>query len=849
MKRYIVLLIYFFYGNLFTQNIEESIYTATERFISNQNTTSLEQLNKAEAHFKNTIKTKDEQLALVFLQCNKAFYLSSIGFLQEAITSYENASNLFFDNKLEFLSDFDIIESCLNPLGNLYIKIGDFTNAISTINQYIFLAEQNHNTPQQISGAINLAILYQTIGNHKMAIKTTEKYIEKTKDYKQLRQKLIQINTDSQIALGSISNYNDIPIALINKAGYKLAFNKKDYNKALTFFDKIKKELLSDKETLPRDVAKLYFQEAQLYHLLDNKTETTMALQKALNILLPNNNTFLPDKDSLYAENTFIDVFDLYAATEPDTEKALQAFNLSFHVSYLLQNQYTSQENKIRLQATNRTRSETCIDLLYNAFKTTKNKSLLKRAFQYAENNKASVLRTVSEKQKRLTQHPRDSLLIQESIFLKEQEYITGKLLMAQLANDSISKINRFGTALNRISIQLKRLQEKIEKKYPSETYLISIEKLQQQLQRDNTVFVEYFFGKRHVYQFIISGNDIALNGIPFTETFKYQIKSFIQLFDSPTTINNNINTYTKLAHDLYNSLNLKTINRNKNILVIPDGFLNFVPFEALLTSATSTTAFKNMPFLVKTQALAYNSSAYFYLNKTKTVNNHNLLGFFPVFENTQQQLTYSINEAETIQYEIDSDILLRKKATKHYFTQESKKYTILHLSTHASSGTFAIPAHIEFYDNTLFLNELYSLDFSPELVVLSACETGVGSLYKGEGPMSLARGFQYAGTKNLLFSLWQINDLSTAQIMQSFYRTYTKNQSAFVANRQSKLDYLKNDAIDNTKKSPYYWSAFVYYGSIDTVKNSNTLFYSVFTLFIIAIILFLWQKFKPHGQ
>ena len=198
------------------------------------------------------------------------------------------------------------------------------------------------------------------------------------------------------------------------------------------------------------------------------------------------------------------------------------------------------------------------------------------------------------------------------------------------------------------------------------------------------------------------------------------------------------------------------------------------------------------------------------------------LLGFFPVFKNKEQTLTYSIDEANAIQKEMDATLFMNSKASKSNFIKNAQNYSILHLSTHASSGDFVNPATISFYDDTMSLHELYGLNLKFDLVVLSACETGIGKLYKGEGAMSIARGFQYAGVKNLLFSLWQINDLSTSQIMQSFYKNYNSNQSAFIANHNSKIEYLENKSISNVKKSPYYWSAFVYYGSLNQEKSQE---------------------------
>ncbi len=167
-------ILFFICGISFSQNLEEDIYISAETFISNKTDATLKTLSEKEILFKNQVKTKDEQLALVFLQCHKAYYLDEHSKLNEAIYTYEDALKRFNNNELSKLSDFDIIENCLKPLGNLYTKTGDFTNAVSTINQYIFLAEKRKNTKHQISGAINLAKLYQTIGKHETVLKIVD---------------------------------------------------------------------------------------------------------------------------------------------------------------------------------------------------------------------------------------------------------------------------------------------------------------------------------------------------------------------------------------------------------------------------------------------------------------------------------------------------------------------------------------------------------------------------------------------------------------------------------------------------------------------------------------------------
>ncbi|WP_147678513.1 CHAT domain-containing protein [Algibacter pacificus] len=837
-------LLFFITLSSVAQNLEETIYLAAERFIENKKTESLKLLNKQESLFKNQVKSKEEQLALVFLQTHKAFYLFQQSELTKAIITYEDALNRFNENQLSQISDFDIIDNCLNPLGTLYTKTGDFTNALNTINQYIFLAEKTHQTKHQISGIINLAKLYATLGKHETAIKTVDEGLKINNSSETQKRHLLQIKTESLNALNLFSASSSFKN---DRQNYLLHLKKKDYKKAFTAFSSYKKNELQ-KHLTKRETEQLYIEEAQLYFLLKQSEKALTFLNMALKMLLPEyNGDGFPTKHQLYAENKFIDIFDLYAEIETSSEKALQSLELSFYVSSLLQSSWTSQETKILNETNNRIRSEKCIDILYNAFNETQDTSYLKTALQYAENSKSSVLKTMFLKKLRLQRFPKDSLLIKEFKLLKTQEQLTSLLVKAGLGS---KKINDLSIQLSNISMQLKSLNRRILEKHPNEDVPFQLTNLNSKLLKDHATLAEYFYGKNSIYQFIISGKSISLNRIEYNADVKNQISAFINLFNAPSTINNDISNYTKQAFSIYKLLNLKALSTTENAIIIPDGLLNFLPFEALLTKKTETTAFSRMPFVIENQNIIYNSSIILYLNETKKQKHNNeVLGFFPVFENTNQALTYSINEAHAIADYMPSKLFMKADATKNNFFKNASDYDIIHLSTHASSGDFVKPSNLSFFDDTLFLNELYSQDLNPNLVVLSACETGIGKLYKGEGAMSIARGFQYAGAENILFSLWQINDLSTAQIMASFYKNYKESQSAYIANRTSKISYLKNESISNVKKSPYYWSAFVYYGELVTPKTKNFTIYICIGILITLFIVFLAMKLKRNDN
>jgi CHAT domain-containing protein len=110
-----------------------------------------------------------------------------------------------------------------------------------------------------------------------------------------------------------------------------------------------------------------------------------------------------------------------------------------------------------------------------------------------------------------------------------------------------------------------------------------------------------------------------------------------------------------------------------------------------------------------------------------------------------------------------------------------------------------------------LRLNEIYNLRLPAELVVLSACQTGLGKEVRGEGLIGLTRGFIYAGARRLTASLWQVEDAATSELMGRFYRGMLgeKRLSPASALRAAQIDMSKQ----NQWRSPYYWAAFVIQG------------------------------------
>jgi CHAT domain-containing protein len=133
------------------------------------------------------------------------------------------------------------------------------------------------------------------------------------------------------------------------------------------------------------------------------------------------------------------------------------------------------------------------------------------------------------------------------------------------------------------------------------------------------------------------------------------------------------------------------------------------------------------------------------------------------------------------------------------------------------------------------FLNtyEIYNMDINARMTVLSACNTGNGKLQKGEGIMSLARAFLFAGCPSIVMTLWAVEDNASGDLISSFYKYLSKGKSKDESLRLAKLDYIKNS--DKTRVHPYFWSGYVNIGDTRSLYENNKIDKPLFFLLSIA--------------
>ncbi|MEO1713727.1 MAG: CHAT domain-containing protein, partial [Bacteroidota bacterium] len=294
----------------------------------------------------------------------------------------------------------------------------------------------------------------------------------------------------------------------------------------------------------------------------------------------------------------------------------------------------------------------------------------------------------------------------------------------------------------------------------------------------------------------------------------------------------------------------------NAEITIIPDGPLAYIPFEALLSDSTSReNSYFQLPFLLKEYTFNYGYSATLQTEmlekEPEGSPSAGLIAFAPSFPSEQDAqkdripevlsldlipnqraehspLSNNIPEANAVSQITNGTSITGERATKKAFLREAPKHQIIHLSTHGKANDeLGEYAYLVFQDRPegspaeerLYNNELYSLRLNADLVVLSACETGIGELNRGEGVISLARGFSFAGAKSIVTSLWNVNDQSTRSIMEYFYQHLRVGLPKHRALQQAKLDYLEAGNSSEAALNPFYWAAFIQIGDQNPIK------------------------------
>jgi len=209
-------------------------------------------------------------------------------------------------------------------------------------------------------------------------------------------------------------------------------------------------------------------------------------------------------------------------------------------------------------------------------------------------------------------------------------------------------------------------------------------------------------------------------------------------------------------------------------------------------------------------------------------------------------------SEVENIGAILNGQINSGNDASPSKFMQTNNQHQIIHLATHACvDNQNPLLNKVYFSDDDLSLLDFYNIQLNTELVVLSACNTGVGKIQKGEGVMSIARGFMAAGSPSTMLSLWSVDDCSTSDMMGYYYKNLKAGDSKHKALQKAKLEFL--NTAPKAMKHPFYWGAFVQFGNVEPLDFSSgyhlTSWWILGLGILLLILIFYFRKFKQSNS
>jgi len=838
--------------------------------------------------------SKKEQAVIVRVLMFKAFIQRSNSRYMDASSSYKKATEQYKLYGLTALEaekftggKFEVHDQLFKPRGNIYTRLGDNEKAQNIHKKALAIGKELKDWESVAGSYANIGVTYWNQGDYEQALYFYEEglAIDSVSDYRtaillgetansyhaQKNDEIAMRKAEEALKFCKKSKSRKIPgvEAGIYQVFASIYLDNQDYTKANTFIEKARNLAESYYGEQARERSKLYILKAQILTAQQQYQQAIRQYNLALSTILPafqpTELNDLPSKDLFYKENTIFEALSgkadalhgLYQVSkdEKHLETALKCHELALEAELNLRRDYQYESSKLYLQSQTRKRTAKAIEIAYLLYKKTKDEQYINRAFRLSENSRAVLLLEGITQNFVRQKRANDSLFIRENDLKLRRIY---HLKQIRTSNDSAT-IARHKKDKLAVENELEALQKQIEKRYPqyknelrNRLADISVSNVQNALAAD-TDLVEYFQTNDAFYAFKINRKKADFIKIKMTQNDLNTIRRFLNLFEKDR--NDSIRAYTQpyatLAHDVYRRIYSPLgISPDNEVIIVPEGALSTLPFDALLTDESDANDFGSLPYLLHSNRINYAYSAAVYLQdftKNKPAKNKGVLAVAPIFKSQPNELLESEKEVNQITRTIRGTIFKNEQATLSKFIAEALHYNIIHLSTHADAGRDGHLPQIRFSDTIMLLPELYTLHLSADLAVLSACETALGKDAKGEGVMSLARGFTYAGVPRLVTSLWNVNDAATANLMTDFYQHLKADLPTHQALHEAKLNYL--NTAPQTSRSPYFWAGFVHIGQsakIDIPAPDTTFkWWAIAGIIALGLVFFLKKKKK----
>ncbi|MGL5065867.1 MAG: tetratricopeptide repeat protein [Microcoleus sp.] len=511
------------------------------------------------------------------------------------------------------------------------------------------------------------------------------------------------------------------------------------------------------------------------------------------------------------------------------------------------------------------------IDLLMQLHKNNPQSGYDRKALEASERSRArSLLELLLESNANIREGISPDLLQQEKS-LQQQLDATEKrhIELISSANPNPDLVEEIDKKRRELLQQYQQNQTQIRSTSPRYASLtqpqpLTLPEIQKQILDDNTILLQYSLGKDRSYLWVVTSTAIASYELPKQADIETAVRDFLD-----ATTNHILRDFPNKVAEASSNLSQLILQPaadrlgNKRLLIVPDGILHYTPFAALTLPQIAGQNTNNF-LIVQHEIITLPSASTLGILRQnyadrKQPNQTLAILADPVFSPDDDRLKGKLTPETTEKLQSnnlglsrslrasnlawppkrlpftrkEADIILSLvpsvTRTQQFDFAASRanathgnlvNYQIVHFATHgiANSNNPELSGILmsmvddkgNLVNGFLRLNDIFNLKLAANLVVLSACQTGLGQNIQGEGMVGLTRGFMYAGAQRVAVSLWNVDDEGTSVLMQKFYQKMLEEKLApAAALRAAQLELMSQEKWI----SPYYWAAFTLQG------------------------------------
>ena len=845
---------------------------------------------------------REEWQSLGWLYTNAGYTLFWYGKFYEAKPWYEEARRIFED-EAKFV-DVKVAAYVFRELGNLYTRFGDFEAALLLLGQVKKTALQHGDFNLAAEACNDIGIVHFDRGEDSLAVKVCREalgfsglneiskgllestlahvFFDRGEKNEALAHTLRSLRAFEFVSKNELHPSAKIWLAQAHQLAGDLDTAPGAAEQHFQTSLKLMREYFPD--TLRREFAKLRLSMAHHFASQNRMEEALAQQQTALRSVLYRFNENDPMANPLpaefYPENVIMEALGSKAETYRQRygrerkrvylEKSLECHDLIFEAERAYRQVHHFESSKLATVAESSRRTESALAAAWQFYRDFNDEKSLEQAFVFTEKSKGTLLFEALRHSDASSIANIPPKILQQEKQLKDELASKEKSLYLESRKGEKSNpevVESLGREVFSLNADLAALTRQIEENYPAffemkyRQRAVSVAETQALL-RPGQAVVEYFVGDSTIFIFLIKKDAFHVERVKKDFPLEQWVTQFRQGIEAFQFSNSNrdslCRTYTELAQALYQKL-LKPIEKQglpRDLMIVPGGILGFLPFDALLYEAPpAPCVFKKYPYLARRHNISYNYSSTLFkelLQEKKQVSTSGFAGLAPEFAEGNTSgfgpLKFNISSVEEIAAMWGGDPFVRSAASGDNFMKNATGHSVLYLATHAKANTdeggfsFIVLAGEGGGYDTIFVKDIYNLPLSADLVFLGACETGSGRWYNGEGIISLARSFLYAGARSIVTTLWSINDESNKNLTVRFFKHLYDGERKDEALWHAKREQLAGEMPD-LYAHPVYWAAYTPIGNMEPVRKHGNWWYAVAGAGLLGVAFFSVKK------